>query len=196
MKRLILLIPVLVGCGATEGSRELTVQNLDAGKMVARSIEAGDLATASQAAADITANSEAVLADIGAPEKPQPYSKEESADARERQKEELATRARWRALLGSAGGGLGSLPVIGPLAGAVIALGTIAWKMRKTILALYQGFDGAMEVVNKKGTPAEVLGAMAKAQEDFGVDRKVKKDIRKLRRSGVLAMNDHSKEIG
>ena len=135
----LLLVVLFGGCHPDsrrifEGTREANHQNKDAGLFVAAKAE--DPAV-KQAGNDISANAETVEQNLGAPEKPKPYSPEASAATRDKAKQEKKDADAipwWQLALAGVGTFLGGnlftrlfgviAPRIvgGPLGGALVAV--------------------------------------------------------------------------
>jgi len=193
----LIFIVFLTGCGVTEATRELTYQNYDAGKQIVEAVSGGDSDKAIQAATDVTANSEAVMADIGPPEAPQPYSKQESNDARERQKEELRVRRGWTSVFsGVVDWASGNIPWLTTIIG-FITTGITVWqkgKVKSRLFGVYEGFDNVMNKAKEKGVDSVILDAMTEVTSAKGVYKDIRKEVRKLRQKGELSNRNHSEK--
>lgn len=87
------------GCGTLDSSKALNHQNAGAGRFIAANSTQPEIAAAGQ---DVADNADAIAKDIGEPDAPTAYSRQESATLRNRQAAEIAARDARNALIDQA----------------------------------------------------------------------------------------------
>lgn len=168
MKRIAFALAVLlVGCGVTQGGRQENHQNIGAGGLLKTNPDPSVAAIG----ADVEANSTALEAEIGAPKNPLPYTRENSAAARNQQESELAARQAWKDLLDQALGAATAALGLGAIWGWLrsVKLGKVVESVVDGVESLVQAHPEAAKLAKAAISKTSLEGGVADALKSLVV---------------------------